>query len=308
MKAANYKRIKADISLFSVALIWGLTFVTVKNAVADMAPYTFIAIRFAIAFLFMAFFCYDKLFQIEMKTLFSGALLGVLLFLGYSFQTIGLQYTTASNAGFITGLSVILVPLIYALINRKLPHLLVLVGAVSAGGGIGLLCLQEGYTYNPGDIIVLFCAVFFALHIIFVGRFAPKIDATVLASIQIGTVAILSGIASLFFEIHIPLRFTSAVWIGLLTTAIPATSLAFFIQSSMQRYTTPMHTAVIFSLEPVFAGIFGYLLLGEVLGTKGLWGAALVFLGMVLSEINEVSRDSSEELSFSSLGHESSRT
>jgi len=286
--AEKQKRVKADISLLLVAFIWGLTFVTVKNAVADMAPYTFIAIRFAIAFTFMCLFCIDKLIRLRPSKLLPGIMLGTFLFAGYAFQTIGLQYTTVSNAGFITGLSVVLVPLIYALINRTSPPKIALLGAICASTGLGLLCLKEGYAYNPGDVLVLLCALSFALHIVFVGRYAPKIDPTVSATIQIGTVAVLSGLAGLMFESHMPVRFTGAVWIGLLTTAIPATSLAFFIQNSMQRFTTPMHTAIILSLEPVFAGIFGYLLLGEVLGSRGLWGASLVFIGMVLSEIREI--------------------
>ena len=309
MESKNHNRIKADLSLLSVALIWGLTFVTVKNAIADMAPYTFIAIRFALAFVFMAVFCFKKLIKTDIKTLFSGIVLGMLLFLGYAFQTIGLQYTTASNAGFITGLSVILVPLIYAFLNKTSPHFLVILGAISAGVGLGFLCLQDGYIYNTGDLIVLSCAFFFALHIVILGHYAPKIDATVLASIQIASVALFSGIASLLFESHIPVVFTGAVWVGLLTTAIPATALAFFIQSSMQRHTTPAHTAVIFSLEPVFAGVFGYLLLNEVIGVKGVWGAALVFLGMILSEINEIYQEkNSSDYPLGFFGQENSRT
>jgi len=282
------KRIKADISLIIVAFIWGITFVTVKNAIADMAPYTFIAIRFAIAFIFMSLFCIGIFKELNKKIFFPGLMLGVFLFGGYAFQTIGLQYTTASNAGFITGLSVVIVPLIYSIINKTLPSKTALLGAFSAAVGVGLLSLKENYTFNPGDFLMLLCAFCFAFHIVFVGCYASKVNTTLLSTIQIGTVALISGIAGLAFESHLPIRFTTAVWVGLLTTAIPATALAFFVQNTMQKYTTPMHTAVIFSLEPVFAGIAGYFLLGEVLGFRGLLGAALVFLGMVLSELSEI--------------------
>jgi len=271
-----------------VSLIWGLTFVTVKNAIADMAPFTFIAIRFAVAFVFMSLFCCKKLISLRGRDWIPGILVGLFLFAGYSFQTLGLQYTTASNAGFITGLSVVLVPLICSAINRELPSPMVVVGAVLAGVGIGFLSLSHGYTYNYGDILVLMCAVSFALHIIAVGRYAYAMDATVLASIQIGVVAVCSAVAAVAFENHVPVQFTRDVWIGLITTAIPATSLAFFVQTYMQKFTTPMHTAIILSTEPVFSGIFGYLLLGEVLGSNGLLGAALVLAGMILSEIREI--------------------
>lgn len=288
MMATGVQRFKADFSLLMVALIWGLTFVTVKNAIADMAPFTFIAIRFAVAFVFMALFCFKRLQKINQRELLSCVLVGIFLFFGYSFQTLGLQYTTASNAGFITGLSVVLVPMIVSVANRRLPSPLIILGAVLACIGMGLMTLNEGYNYNYGDILVLGCAVSFALHIVLVARYSSIIDATLLTTIQIGTVAVLSGLSALIFEANIPIQFTRDVWIGLLTTAIPATSLAFFIQTWSQRFTTPMHTAIILATEPVFSGIFGYLLLHEVLGPRGLWGAALVLAGMVISEVREV--------------------
>lgn len=305
MELNKRQRITADFSLLMVALIWGLTFSTVKIAIADMAPFTFVAIRFAIAFIFMVLFCWKKLFQFRRSDWLPGIFVGIFLFGGYSFQTIGLQFTTVSNAGFITGLSVVMVPLFYSILKRSFPSPLVLVGAALAGCGIGLLCLNEGYTYNFGDILVLACAVSFALHIIAIGRYASQVDATVLASIQIGTVAILSVAAAFVFEPNTPIQFTKEVWIGLLTTAIPATSLAFFIQSYMQKFTTPMHTAIILSMEPVFAGLFGYLLLNEVLGARGLWGAALVLAGMILSEIREIY---SEKTAFSEVPCDSSKS
>ena len=304
MGAGRIQRVKADFSLLMVSLIWGLTFVTVKNAIADMAPFTFIAIRFAIAFVFMSLFCYKKLLKFDGRDWIPGLLVGIFLFCGYSFQTLGLQYTTASNAGFITGLSVVLVPLFCSIINRQLPSPLVLGGAALAGIGIGFLCLNQGYTYNYGDILVLLCAISFAFHIILVGRYASQTDATVLASIQIGVVAVLSCAAALVFESQVPVQFTSDVWIGLITTAIPATSLAFFIQTYSQKFTTPVHTAIILSTEPVFGGIFGFLLLGEMLGPKGLWGAALVLAGMVLSEIREMQ---TEKAAYAEITCESSK-
>ncbi len=288
MGAKGVQRFKADSSLLMVALIWGLTFVTVKNAIADMAPFTFIAIRFGVAFAFMALFCVKKLLRLNRRELLASALVGVLLFLGYSFQTLGLQYTTASNAGFITGLSVVMVPIIVSISNHRLPAPPALLGAALAGLGMAFMTLNEGYSYNMGDILVLGCAVSFALHIVFVARYAREIDAAVLTTVQIGTVAVLSLFAALVFESGVPIRFTTDVWIGLLTTAIPATSLAFFIQTWSQRFTSPMHTAIILSTEPVFSGIFGFLLLDEVLGSRGLFGAALVLAGMILSEVQEV--------------------
>lgn len=295
LEAPGLQRFKADFSLLMVALVWGLTFVTVKNAIADMAPFTFIAIRFAMAFVFMAIICIKKLLKVNRREVLLSGFAGVFLFIGYSFQTLGLQYTTASNAGFITGLSVVLVPIIVSISNRRMPSPLALLGAVLAAVGLGFMTLNEGYSYNYGDILVLGCAICFALHIVFIARFASEVDASVMTTIQIGTVAVLSVFAALVFESSVPIRFTTDVWIGLLTTAIPATALAFFIQTWSQRFTTPMHTAIILSTEPVFSGIFGFLLLNEVLGSRALFGAALVLTGMILSEVREIHSEKDKE-------------
>ena len=264
------QRITADFSLLMVALIWGLTFSTVKIAIADMAPFTFVAIRFAIAFIFMVLFCWKKLFQFRRSDWLPGIFVGIFLFGGYSFQTIGLQFTTVSNAGFITGLSVVMVPLFYSILKRSFPSPLVLVGAALAGCGIGLLCLNEGYTYNFGDILVLACAVSFALHIIAIGRYASQVDATVgQHSDRDGCHIECCG--GFCFEPNTPIQLKE-VWIGLLTTAIPATSLAFSSRSYMKIYYSYAYCNHIIHGAGFLPDCSGYLLLNEVLGARGLWG------------------------------------
>ena len=209
--------------------------------------------------------------------------LGCFLFSGYAWQTVGLQYTTASNAGFITGLSVVIVPILVTLTTRKLPRPGLIVGVLFALVGLAFLSLGDRLQLNKGDLMVLICALSFALHIFFVGRYAPQTNATVLASVQVLTVSILSGITSIFLPQPI-LHFSSNVWVALLVTAIPATSMAFFIQSKMQQFTSPTHTALIFTMEPVFAAISAFLFAGEILTSRGLLGASLVLLGMLIAE------------------------
>ena len=266
-----------------VTLIWGATFVTVKNAILDMPPFRFIAIRFAIACIFLILIYPGKLKLLNKQTLLAGTLIGLFLFGGYSLQTLGLKYTSASNAGFITGLSVVMVPLFLTIYTKHLPGLFASLGVISATLGLALLSLGPNLSLNTGDLLVLGCAGCFAFHIISVGKFAPTLDATSLAIIQIGVVAVASLLVSLTVETQATV-YTKDVWLGLLITAIPATSLAFLLQTKMQKFTTSTRTAIIFSSEPVFSAIFAYLLAGEMLTCQGMFGAGLVLLGMLISE------------------------
>ena len=265
-----------------VTLIWGATFVVVKWAIVDLPPFPFLALRFFLAFLSLLPFLRLQKAHISMKTVLQGMGIGVFLFSGYIWQTLGLQYTTASNAGFITGLSVVIVPVLVALTTRKLPKPSLMLGVLCALIGLALLSLGN-FQLNKGDLMVLICAVSFALHIFLVGRYSPNTNATVLTAAQILTVSILSGI----FSVILPQpawHFTTMAWMGLLITAIPATSLAFFIQTKMQQFTTSSHTALIFSMEPVFSAITAFFLAGEVLTGRGLLGAALILGGMLIAE------------------------
>lgn len=277
------KRLWADFSLLLVTVVWGFTFVVVKWAIQDIPPFPFLAIRFALAFLSLLPFLYWQRTYISKRALLQGAAMGVFLFSGYACQTIGLQYTTASNAGFITGLSVVIVPALVAATTRTFPHRNLLLGIISALVGLALLSLGDDLQLNKGDVMVLACAFSFALHIFVVGRYAPRTNATVLAGAQIFTVSILST----FFSLLLPqpaLHFSINAWLGLLITAVPATSLAFFVQTKMQQFTTSTHTALIFSMEPVFSAVSALCFAGELLTPRGFLGAGLVLGGMLIAE------------------------
>lgn len=278
-------RRQADFSLLFITLIWGTTFVITKTAIADLPPFFFLAIRFSLAFLSLLPFAWLQRNHIARSTILKGLILGIFLFFGYALQTLGLQYTTASNAGFITGLSVVLVPFLVAATSRKLPTLKLSLGILSATIGLGLLSLGDTLRLNQGDLLVLIAALSFAGHIFLVGRYAPEENATFLTAVQLLVVALLSGLSGFIFPQGSP-HFTFNVGIALLLTAVPATSLAFFVQMKMQQFTTPTHTALIFACEPVFSAAFAFLVAGEILTTKGLAGAALVLAGMLLAEFS----------------------
>lgn len=276
----------ADFGLVFVTLVWGATFITVQEAIKKVEPYYFLSIRFGIASLIMIAAANRRLRVISLNTLLKGMLIGLMLFLGYAFQTFGLKYTTASNTGFITGLSVVIVPIFIAITLKRLPGLIPSIGIICATSGLGLLTINQSLQFNSGDILVFFCAVSYAAHIILLGRFSPDHDPFVLATLQISTVTVISFIAALLKETP-PSQtdFTAPVWWAIIITAVLATALAFFLQTWTQKYTSPTHTAIIFTLEPVFAAIFAYLLGGETLSFKQGIGALLIIIGMLLTEL-----------------------
>lgn len=254
----------------------------VKEAVSQVGVFTFLALRFLFAALVLALLFWPHLRASSRHEFLAGALVGLFLFGGYSFQTIGLKYTSASKAGFITGLSVVIVPLLSTLLLRRKPDLDALVGVGLATIGLGLLTLK-GLSMAPGDLWVLGGAVAFALQIVALGRFAPQMKPSSLAAIQVATVALLSAPLAWAME-GSPPHIGEQVWVTILFTGIMATSLALLVQSKAQRFTSPTHTALIFAMEPVFAALFGYMLLQERLGWRGLLGCALILTGMVVGE------------------------
>ena len=277
-------RHKANLALLSVAFIWGITFVVVKDALDYIGPYYFLAIRFAMAFLFLLAVYFRRMAGISAKELGAGVFIGLFLFGGYSFQTVGLQYTGAANAGFITGLSVVLVPLFAVFSSRRLPSAVLCAGVLCSVTGLALLSLNDSLSFNYGDLLVFFCAVCFAGHILMVGKYTARYSSIRLTVIQIGTVSAISLLAGMSVE-TMPGTITGPVWTALLITAIPATSLAFLIQNRVQKYTSATNTAIIFTMEPVFAGLGAFLLAGEVLSYRQLAGCILILAGMLAAEL-----------------------
>ena len=257
-----------------------------KNSLSELQSYNFLALRFIFAFFISAVIYYKKIIAIDKFTLKYGILLGLLLFATYAFQTVGINYTTASKSAFITGFSVILVPIFSAIIARKLPNLLTVISVALAFSGLALITLnQDVGGLNIGDIYTGVCAVFFAIYIILVGKFTVKAESIAFAIVQIGVVGFLSLIVSLAIETPtVPVSLP--VWINLAILSLVCTSGAYIVQNVAQKYTSATHTALIYTCEPVFAAIFAYLAVGEVLGVKGSMGAVLIVVGMLLIELD----------------------
>lgn len=283
-------RWQADLALAIVALIWGTTFVVVKQALHEISAVYFLAVRFSLASL-----CMLLLFsgpfrragsKMVWKGLRAGATAGLFLWLGYILQTFGLKYTTAGNSGFLTGLYIVLVPLISALIYQRLPQRRELIGISIATGGMALLTIPASnshLTMNPGDLLTIGCAVAFAFHLLVLGYYSQRERFEAVALGQIACAAALST-ASLAVE-RPQVVWSSEVLFAIVLTAIFATAIAFALQTWGQQYTTPTRTALIFALEPVFALATAVLVGGEKLTLTAVLGGALILIGILAVEV-----------------------
>ncbi len=272
-----------ELALVAVTAVWGATFVVVRDAVARVPPSAFIAMRFLAAAALLASLRPRQALRPDPALAAAGALAGLALFAGYAFQTVGLQYTSASSAGFITGLAVVLTPLLGALLLRQRPGRWPATGAVLAAAGLALLTLQR-LELRRGDLLVLACAFAFASHILLLGRFAPRHASYQLAVVQLATTGVLAlawaGVAG---ELRPP--GSAQVWFALAVTAVLASAGGFLVQTRAQRDVSPTRTAIIFTMEPVFAAAFALWLAGERLGARGWLGAACILAGMLVAEI-----------------------
>ena len=277
----------APLTLLSITVIWGWTFVLVKQGMSEVGPLTFLAARFLIAFVVLAGLMPGVLRRIDRSTLRAGAVIGVALFGGYLFQTWGLVYTTATKSGLITGLSVVIVPLLAAAVNRNRVGLKAWIGAFLAAGGLALLVLGRGRlsSINFGDFLTLICAVSYAAHIVLIDRYVRRVDYRGLLLVQVGTVAALSTVGALLFE-SLPTHLSGGLIEGILVTGVLATALALYILNRFQSYSTAAYTAIILTMEPVFAALFGAILLGETLGPLQIAGAVVIVVSTLIPKLS----------------------
>jgi drug/metabolite transporter (DMT)-like permease len=281
---ARKRQLAADGTLVLVALFWGLTFVVVKDAIAVIDVWAFLGQRFALAGAVMLPFMVARRRRFSPRLLQRGAFLGLLLFGAFAFQTFGLLHTSASNAAFVTGMNVVLVPLAGALLFGSPIPWRIRGGVVLAGLGLFLLTTEGTMAVNRGDALMLGCAVCVALQILYTGRYAGEEDVTLLTGIELVAVGVLSTLCG-WMEGTEVFFYEPRVVTALIVCALFATVFAFVAQTAMQRFTTPARTALVFCMEPVFAAGFAALLIGERLGFPGYAGAGLILTGMIIAEL-----------------------
>jgi len=275
-----------DGSLVVMTLIWGATFVMVKRALADASTLLFLTIRFATAAGVLAI-VFRKDFRAGnlRKSVRAGVLAGLCLFGGYVFQTVGLRYTTASKAAFLTGFTTPMVAVLSSVVYRRTPQLMEALGVATAFIGMALMTIpSDRFEIGAGDLIVSACAVAYAFHILVTGRFAAEVNMGVFIVTQIATGAAV-GAATFWWAEPVRIHWSLPLIGALAVTSVLATALGFTIQTWAQRWSSPTRTALFFTLEPVFAWMTSYLVAGEVLSGRAAIGAVLILGGVLMLEL-----------------------
>jgi drug/metabolite transporter (DMT)-like permease len=286
----------AHLLLLAVVFIWGVTFVLVKDALQDASPLLFNLLRMTSAFIVLAVVNRRQLRQISREALISGLIVGLFLAGGYQFQTVGLALTTPAKSAFITGLVVVFVPLLtivpaFRSAKTPAPRWTTAFGVLLAFSGLLLLTTPAGTSWHKlfaniglGDMLTVACALAFAGHLIALSHTSSRVPTGQLATLQI-------GVAAAFMAITLPsggrphLAITPRLLIALAVTSLLATAAAFTIQSWAQQHLPATHTAILLTLEPVFAGFTSFIILHERLGRRSLCGAALILAGIASIEL-----------------------
>jgi len=288
------RSLKAHLLLLGVVCVWGATFVLVKDALSDISPLLFNLIRMALASVCLGLVYRKHIGHIDRRALAAGAIVGFCLALGYQFQTAGLRLTTPSKSAFITGLVVVLVPLLLVVPRLRPPgshppRWNAYAGALLAFIGILLLTTPphgrfDFSSIDWGDLLTLGCALGFSFHMLALARFSPKIRFEQLAVLQVSFAAVFMAVSLPLFE-RPYIHWSARVIVALLIAAVLATAAAFTIQSWAQQFLPATHTAIIFTLEPVFAWITSFLFLGERLNMRSSMGAILILAGIGVTEL-----------------------
>jgi drug/metabolite transporter (DMT)-like permease len=296
------KKYTGEIALLFNTIIWGGTFALIKNAFTDISPLLFLGLRFSIAALIFLPFVYASLKKTNKQTLIAGSVLGFFYFTGFASQTLGLNLTTATKSGFITGTFVVFIPILQLIIEKRKPKwfnilsvFLVLIGLImlsSKGENAIDFMKQLGSDFNLGDLLTLLCALLFAFQVVYVDVFTKKYEYLPMVFVQLFITGIGGFILSFIFSVSaletVKFTFNTTVVTAVLYTAIFASIIATVIQLKFQKFVSPTKAGIIFSIEPIFAAVFAYFLLSEKISNFGLIGCVLIFIGLIVSEIFSV--------------------
>lgn len=288
---------KAELLLLLITLIWGGTFSIVKKALDDVSPLIFLGIRFGISTILYVFLFSNSFKHFNLLALKHALIIAFFLFAGFAFQTVGLKYTTASKSAFITGMLVIFTPIAQTIIERRAPRLGNLIGIFLVTVGLLLLTSKddsiEGFLYSLGknftigDFLTLLCAIMFALYIVYLDIYSRQHPSHILVLVQLALTSVSSFLIAPIFE-EPRINLTSGLFFALIYTSLLATIFATHIQTEYQKFTTPTRAAVIFTMEPVFAGVIAWVFLSEKLSPLAILGAILMLSGLLISELSDV--------------------
>ncbi|MGC5771672.1 DMT family transporter [Paenibacillus pabuli] len=275
---------RADLQMLLATVIWGSSYLFMKSGLESMQELNLVAFRFGVAFIAAAVLFHRRLFNMNRRTLAAGAIMGTALFAAFVFITYGVQRTTASQAGFLISLAVIFVPILTTILHRRMPDLRLTISILVAVTGLALLTLQHELSLHMGDILCILAALMYAIYIMIAGKYTPKHDPLTLGTVQLG-VAALWGLAATFMLETPRLPDTPQSWAAILGLGVLCSGIGYILQTLAQRHASPTRTSLIFSLEPLFAAAFAFTFQGELLTLQGYAGAALMLVGVLITEI-----------------------
>ncbi|MCU7497310.1 MAG: DMT family transporter [Ignavibacteria bacterium] len=296
-----HRKYFGECALIFNTVIWGGTFVVVKNSLTDISPMLFVGIRFLIASLLLLPFALKELQKLERKSFIMGILVGILLFLGFSTQTVALNYTTATKSGFITGSLVMFTPLLQLIIDKRKPSFGAVFGSLLVLLGLVFLSVKDtsvlnlfnelGSNFNFGDVLTLLSAIFFAMQIVFLDKASRRVNFKALTFLQLSVTSALAFLLSVLLSgagIE-PMRasFTASLLGGLAYTAVLATFVTMTVQTRFQKEVSPTKAGIIYSFEPLFSALFAFFALGEGFTLFSFIGCFLIFSGLLSSELLE---------------------
>lgn len=279
------KQIKADLMLLMITVFWGASYMLTKLGLGNLEPFNLTAIRFIIAFILSGAVFHKQVLSADRKTIKYSLILGMLLVGMFISMTYGLKYTTASNAGFLISLSVVLIPIISFFFLKQNIEKKILLSLCLVLIGIALLTLDTQFRINVGDLLCILCALFSAIHVVVIGIYTKEVDSIALGILQLGFAGLFCIIISMITE-NVKLPNTPISWFSVLMLSIFCTAIGYIVQSTAQQYTSATHTGLILSLEPVFSAILSNIFLKETLAARGYVGALLMLLSVLIAELD----------------------
>jgi len=297
MSNTFFTKFKGELILLIVTLLWSATFVIVKESLADISSMLFIGLRFLIAGVILLPIVLRKRLDWKDVNYYPAILLAIILFAGFAVQTVGLKHTSATKSAFLTGSSVAMIPFVQMIIERKKPKtgsvvgvLVVLIGIMflSAGESITTLINDIITNFNFGDFLTLICALLFATYVVYLDMLSQRYNFWMLLILQIGVSTILAFLFALIFSVvgfeELRIEITPQLSFGVLYTSIFATLITTTLMTKYQNLVSPTKAGIVYSFEPIFAAIIAFVFISEKFTSLGLFGAGLIFLGLIISE------------------------
>jgi drug/metabolite transporter (DMT)-like permease len=290
--AENPTQYKSEFILLFCAIVWGVSFPTVKLSLIYMSPNAFIFLRFFVTLAVFYIFYREKISRFGKKEVTHGIILGIYLFIGFISQTVGLLYTSASNSAFITGTNLILIPFVQLIVIKVKPKIENIIGVIIVMTGIYILSDLQKTSINWGDIVTMFCAVAFAFHIVYLHKYSKESPALPLIYGQYLSMTVLSFISMIIFEVlifgNIKFVYSNVLLFSVIFNGVFSTFIAFILAIKFQKYTTPIRAGLIYNMEQVFAVIFSFIIISEVLTLNQVIGSLIILAGLLVSEFYSV--------------------